>query len=51
MSHAGVELLVAAVHAKEVQLDGESVVDLLQVASYLQVSNNPTHVSWRNMDA
>ncbi|GAB4823246.1 hypothetical protein N2152v2_010292 [Parachlorella kessleri] len=37
VGHAGVQLLVEAVYTKQVQLDGESVVDLLQAASYLQV--------------
>ncbi|GAB4823241.1 hypothetical protein N2152v2_010287 [Parachlorella kessleri] len=37
VGHAGVELLVNAVYTKQVQLDGQSVVDLLQAASYLQV--------------
>ncbi|GAB4823243.1 hypothetical protein N2152v2_010289 [Parachlorella kessleri] len=37
VGHAGVELLVEAVYTKQVQLDGKSVVDLLQAASYLQV--------------
>ncbi|GAB4823245.1 hypothetical protein N2152v2_010291 [Parachlorella kessleri] len=37
IGHAGVELLVDAIYTKQVQLDGEAVVDLLQAASYLQV--------------
>ena len=37
VGHAGVELLVDAVYTKQVKLDGESAVDLLQAASYLQV--------------
>ena len=37
VGHAGMELLVESVYARKVQLDGQSVVDLLQAASYLQV--------------
>jgi len=37
VGHAGLELLVEAVYTKQVKLDGESAVDLLQAASYLQV--------------
>ena len=42
VSHAGVELLVNAVYTKQVELDGQSVVDLLQAASYLQVMSSKT---------
>ena len=40
VGHLGVELLVEAVYSKQVQLDGDSVVDLLQAASYLQVMSS-----------
>ena len=44
VGHLGVELFVEAVYSKVVKLDGQSVVDLLQAASYLQVtpSNAPS---------
>ncbi|GAB4823244.1 hypothetical protein N2152v2_010290 [Parachlorella kessleri] len=39
VGHAGVKLVVTALYTKQVELDGESFVDFMQAASYLQVKS------------